>query len=46
MTVDLRGNADNVEAGLNLSEACTVSAVLTGVFNSLDPDIPKNSGSF
>ena len=46
VTVDLRGNADNVEAGLNLSEACTVSAVLTGVFNSLDPDIPKNSGSF
>lgn len=46
VTVDLRDNPDNVEAGLNLSEACTVSAVLTGVFNSLDPDIPKNSGSF
>ncbi|MEA2850534.1 MAG: hypothetical protein QOE02_553, partial [Rhodospirillaceae bacterium] len=27
VTVDLRGNANNVEAGLNLSEACTVSAV-------------------
>src|SRR3984893_16287896 len=39
-TVDLRGNVDNVEAGLNLSEACTVSAVLTGVVNSFDPDIP------
>ena len=46
VTVDLRDNPDNVEAGINLSEACTVSAVLTGVFNSLDPDIPKNSGSF
>ncbi|SJZ30820.1 N-methylhydantoinase B [Enhydrobacter aerosaccus] len=46
VTVDLRDNPDNVEAGLNLSEACTTSAVLTGVFNSLDPGIPKNSGSF
>ncbi|MFA5122600.1 hydantoinase B/oxoprolinase family protein [Zavarzinia sp.] len=46
ITVDLRDNIDNVDCGLNVSEACTISAVLTGIFNSLPPDIPKNAGTF
>jgi N-methylhydantoinase B len=46
ITVDLRDNIPNLECGFNESEACTVSSVMAGVFNSLDADIPKNSGSF
>jgi N-methylhydantoinase B len=46
LTVDLRDNIPNLDCGFNESESCTVSAVMAGVFNSLDPDIPKNSGSF
>jgi len=46
ITVDLRDNVDCVQAGLNQSEACAVNNVTTGVFNCLDPSIPRNSGSF
>jgi N-methylhydantoinase B len=46
ITIDLRDNIDNIDCGFNESEACTVSAVMAGVFNSLDPEIPRNSGSF
>ncbi|WP_334173946.1 hydantoinase B/oxoprolinase family protein [Pseudoxanthobacter sp.] len=46
ITVDLTDNIDNVACGLNVSEACTISATLTGIFNSMPPDIPKNSGTF
>jgi N-methylhydantoinase B len=46
ITVDLRDNVDNLPCGLNESEACTVSAVMAGLFNALDANIPKNSGSF
>lgn len=46
ITVDLRDNIDNIECGLNMSEACTTASVLAGIFNSLDPTIPHNSGSF
>jgi N-methylhydantoinase B len=45
VTVDVRDNVDNVPCGLNLSESTTVAAVLIGVFNGLDPDIPINHGS-
>lgn len=46
ITLDLRDNIDCVPAGVNESEACTVSNVMTGVFNSLEPGVPANSGSF
>jgi N-methylhydantoinase A len=46
ITVDLRDNPDCLDCGLNLSEACATSAVINGLFNCLDWDIPKNAGSF
>ena len=47
VSVDLRNNLDCMDNGLNLSEACSRSAALIGVFNALDePDIPPNAGSF
>lgn len=46
ITLDLRDNVPNLPCGLNLSEACSISAALTGVFNALPSDIPKNSGTF
>jgi N-methylhydantoinase B len=44
--LDLRDNIDCIPAGLNESEACTVANALTGIFNSLEPGIPANSGAF
>jgi len=44
--VDLLDNIDSLPCGLNLSEACTRSAVLIAVFNSIGGDIPRNAGSF
>lgn len=44
--VDLRDNPDCVPAGINLSEACARTAAMIGVFNSIDPAVPKNAGSF
>lgn len=44
--VDLTDNIDCIPAGLNESEACTVANAMTGIFNSLEPGIPANSGSF
>jgi len=46
IVVDLRDNIDCVDAGLNESEACAINNVTTGIFNCLDPGIPRNSGSF
>jgi N-methylhydantoinase B len=46
IVLDLRDNIDCIPAGVNESEACTVSNVMTGVFNSLEPGVPANSGSF
>ncbi|MGI9657441.1 MAG: hydantoinase B/oxoprolinase family protein, partial [Gaiellaceae bacterium] len=43
--VDLRDNPDNLPCGLNMTEATASAAALIGVFNSLDPTIPKNGGS-
>ncbi|HZZ60311.1 MAG TPA: hydantoinase B/oxoprolinase family protein [Roseiarcus sp.] len=44
--IDLTDNPDCFENGLNLSEACARSAPMIGVFNSIDPTVPKNEGSF
>lgn len=44
--IDLTKNIDNVECGYNQSEATAISSVMAGLFNCLDPDIPKNAGSF
>lgn len=44
--VDLRDNPDAMPNGLNLSEACALSAPMVGIFNSIDHTIPKNEGSF
>ena len=43
--IDLRDNPDCLDCGLNQSEACAVNNTLTGVFNCIDWDVPKNSGS-
>ncbi|PZQ50828.1 MAG: hydantoinase [Rhodovulum sulfidophilum] len=44
--LDLRDNIDNVDCGVNESEACATAATFAGVFNSIDPEVPRNSGSF
>ena len=44
--IDATDNPDCFENGLNLSEACARSAPMVGVFNSIDPSVPKNEGSF
>jgi len=44
--VDLRNNIDNLDCGYNLSEACSISAVMAGIFNNLEGDVPRNAGSF
>jgi N-methylhydantoinase B len=44
--IDLRSNIDSMPNGLNLSEACAVNNAVTGVFNCLPSDIPRNAGSF
>ncbi len=47
LTVDLRDNVDCQPCGLNLTESCSTSAALVGIFNSLnDPSVPTNAGSF
>ena len=43
--VDLTDNPDCQPCGLNLSEATSRAAVLIGVYNSIDPSVPANSGS-
>ena len=44
--VDLRDNPDQLECGLNVSEACTRTSTMIGIYNSVDPSVPKNAGSF
>lgn len=44
--IDLRSNIDNMDNGLNLSEACSISNSVAGVFNCLPSDIPRNGGSY
>ncbi|MCL2428398.1 MAG: hydantoinase B/oxoprolinase family protein, partial [Alphaproteobacteria bacterium] len=45
ISVDLRDNPDCLDCGLNQSEACAVNNAICGVFNCLEWDVPKNSGS-
>lgn len=44
--LDLTDNIDNQPCGFNVSEACTIAATFSGVFNAIDPTVPRNSGSF
>ena len=44
--IDLTDNIDCVPAGVNESRTCALNNVMTGVFNSIDPDIPHNAGTF
>lgn len=44
--IDLRDNIDCVDAGVNESETCAMNNAMTGVLNSIDPDVPHNSGAF
>jgi N-methylhydantoinase B len=43
--VDLRDNPDTYPCGLNLSEACSRTAAMIGVFNSVPDAVPTNAGS-
>jgi N-methylhydantoinase B len=43
--VDLTNNVDCMPNGLNLTEATSRTAAMIGVFNSLDGEVPPNSGS-
>ncbi len=44
--IDLTSNIDCMDNGLNLSEACSISNSVAGVYNCLPPDIPRNGGSY
>jgi N-methylhydantoinase B len=44
--IDLRENPDCIPAGVNLSMATSLSAAAVGLFNSINADVPHNSGSF
>lgn len=44
--VDLTDNIDCIPCGLNVSEACTRTAAMVGIFNSINHTVPKNGGSF
>jgi N-methylhydantoinase B len=46
ITVDLTDNIDCLPVGVNLSEACSRTAAMVGVFNSLPQSVPANAGSF
>ncbi len=44
--IDLTSNIDNMDNGLNLSKACSISNSAAGVYNCLPSDIPRNGGSY
>jgi len=44
--IDLTSNIDCMENGLNLSEACSISNSVAGIYNCLPSDIPRNGGSY
>jgi N-methylhydantoinase B len=46
IAVDLTDNPDCLPCGLNLSEACSKTSAMVGVFNSIDRTVPKNAGAF
>lgn len=46
IAIDLTDNIDCQPCGLNLSEACSRTSAMVGVFNSIDHTVPKNAGAF
>lgn len=46
ITIDLRDNPDCCPCGINLSQACALSAAMVGVFNTVGNKVPPNGGSF
>jgi N-methylhydantoinase B len=44
--IDLTDNPDSLPCGVNLSEACALSACMVGVFNCIDHRVPPNAGSY
>jgi N-methylhydantoinase B len=46
VVIDLQDNPDCCPNGLNLTEACSRTAAMIGLFNSLGDDVPTNAGSF
>jgi len=44
--VDLTDNPDALACGLNVSEACTRTSTMIGIYNSVDNSVPKNAGAF
>ncbi len=44
--LDLTDNIDCLDCGLNESEACVGASTFAGIFNSIDPTVPRNSGAF
>ena len=44
--VDLTDNLAALPNGLNVSEACTRTSAMIGIFNCIDPTVPKNAGAF
>jgi N-methylhydantoinase B len=44
--LDLTDNIDCLPAGVNESRTCAMNNCMTGLFNSIDPDIPHNAGTF
>ena len=44
--LDLTDNIDCLPAGVNQSRTCSMANVMTGLFNSIEPDIPHNDGTF
>jgi len=46
ISVDLRDNPPAYPCGLNLSQACALSACMVGVFNTVGHRVPPNAGSY
>ncbi|MBT6860434.1 MAG: hydantoinase B/oxoprolinase family protein [Rhodospirillaceae bacterium] len=44
--VDLTDNSEALACGLNVSEACTRTSAMIGIFNSVENSVPKNAGAF
>jgi N-methylhydantoinase B len=44
--VDLRDNPDCLPNGMNVTQANACSAVMIGIFSSLDEVVPRNAGSY
>jgi len=46
MIIDLRENPDQVEGGINLPHASSITGISQGIFACLDYTLPHNSGAF